>query len=179
MRAGRAFMLAATTLFVVFGGGCNTAVGPPFRETASAAVTDILKGATRVEVFRVSPQQTKDSKVQAIGGYPILSTGKEQDQAFARRLAEILLGNGVTQNAKKCRLEPGVAYRLWKEKQAVEVLVCFKCDELWPHVVGTSNKGSFMEWQDFDPVRARLLALSKEAFPDDKEIQALPEVRQD
>ena len=108
-----------------------------------------------------------------IAGFPILATGKEQDQAFAARLTAILLGDDVTRNAKKCGFSPGVAYRLWKGDLAVEVLICFECDVLWPHVVGERSDHPHLEWQDFDSVRADLIKLAKEAFPDDKEILSL------
>lgn len=134
----------------------------------------ILKGATRVEVFRLAPEEVHKPTTNAIEGYPILATGKEQGQAFAARLTSILLGKGVTQNEMKCGLQPGVAYRLWKDDRAVEVLVCFKCNVLWPHIVGEKWKEQlWWEWQDFDTVRAESLALTKEAFPNDKEIQQL------
>ncbi|MES2794301.1 MAG: hypothetical protein V4719_32100 [Planctomycetota bacterium] len=112
---------------------------------------------------------------KTIGYYPILATGREQGADFARRLSKVLLSSGVTQNQKKCGLEPGVAYRLWNGNRAVEVLICFKCDVLWPHVMGSNVASPHREWQDFDSVRAELLALAKEAFPQDAEIQELRE----
>ncbi len=134
----------------------------------------IVTGATRVEVFRVGSEQTNPQDGKALGGYPILATGKEQGADFAARLAKVLKSDGVTPNRKKCGLQPGVGYRIWNGKLSVEVLICFKCDVLWPHVVGSSDAAPHREWQDFDPARADLLALTKEAFPDDAEIQALP-----
>lgn len=113
-----------------------------------------------------------------IGGYPILATGKEQGSDFAARLSKVLRSDGVTPNRKKCGLEPGVAYRIWEGSKAMEVLVCFKCDVLWPHGVGEEGVPPHQEWKDFDPVRAGLVALTKEAFPDDAEIQGLSKKRQ-
>jgi hypothetical protein len=134
----------------------------------------ILKGATRVEVFRVSPNESKPRGIPLIGGFPITAVGKERGQEFASRLSSILLGRGVTQNEKKCGLEPGVAFRLWKGDEALEVLVCFKCNVLWPHVVAEPTDKPWFEWQDFDPVRPALVGLAKEAFPEDAEVQGLP-----
>lgn len=135
----------------------------------------ILRDAKRAEVFRVGPEPVANATGGVIGGYPILATGKEQGANYAARLSKVLRSGGVTQNRKKCGLQPGVAYRLWNDDRAVEVLVCFKCDVLWPHVVGSSDKDTHYEWQDFDPVRGKLVALAKEAFPDDAEIQSLHE----
>ena len=68
----------------------------------------------------------------------------------------------------------GVAFRVWDGDRALEVLICFKCNDLWPHVVGESGTLQ-SEWLAFDPVRAELVALAKEAFPNDAKIQAIPE----
>jgi hypothetical protein len=84
----------------------------------------------------------------------------------------------VTWTSKKCGLVPGVAYRVWAGDRALEVLVCFKCDDLWPHVAGEPGTLE-RELLAFDSVRPELLALTKEAFPDDPQIQALPEVPTD
>jgi hypothetical protein len=163
------FHCFALTVFALI--GCHTS---QLRDNLSDSGISILKGATRVEVFRVAPEEAPKPTKDAIEGYPILAAGKEQGQAFAARLTSILLGKGVMQNAKKCGLEPGVAYRLWKDDRAIEVLVCFKCNVLWPHIVGEQWRDPvWWEWQDFDTVRADLLALTKEAFPDDQEIQKL------
>lgn len=151
----------------------------PLRRTMSSRGVAILKGAARVEVFRVSPLESTAHSGNEIGGYPITARGKEQGPGFAARLAAVLLNDGVTQNEKKCGLEPGVAFRAWKNQNAVEILICFKCDVLWPHVVGEQTENPTHEWQDFDPVRADLVGLAKEAFLDDDEIQNLKLVRSD
>ena len=142
----------------------------------SRPATSILRDADRVEVFRVSWQRADGPTDGTIGGYPILATGPEQGPEFAARLSTCLRRWGVTRTSKKCGLMPGVAYRVWAGDRALEVLVCFKCDDLWPRVVGEDDP-----WQikilEFDRVRPELLALTKEAFPDDPQIQALPEVQ--
>ena len=143
-------------------------------ELGCGSASNIPREPTRVEVFRVSSEQAGPSDAAKIGGYPILGTGKEQGPEFAARLSKVLRSDGVTPNRKKCGLQPGVAYRLWNGNKAVEVLVCFKCDVLWPHVVGEEGVPPHHEWKDFDPVRPELLALTKEAFPEDAEIQSLP-----
>ena len=87
---------------------------------------------------------------------------KSRAQPSLLGLTSILLGNGVTQDAKKCGLQPGVAYRLWNGDRAVEVLVCFKCNVLWPHIVGGKSEGRCRgDGQDFNSVRADLLALKR------------------
>lgn len=142
----------------------------------SRSGTSILRRGDRVEVFRVSPKRAEEPGSKTIGGYPIISVGNEQGPDFAARLGTVLRSWGVANSSKKCAFEPGVAFRVWRGDRALEVLVCFKCDDLWPHVVGESGTLS-EEWLEFDAVRPDLVALAKEAFPDDPAIQALPAVR--
>lgn len=139
----------------------------------SRSATFILRHADRVEVFRVSPKRAEQPGSDTIGGYPIIAVGKEQGPEFAARLGEVLRSWGVARSSKKCAFEPGVAFRVWRGDRALEVLVCFKCDDLWPHVVGEPGTLS-EEWLEFDATRPDLVALAKEAFPDDPKIQALP-----
>ena len=144
--------------------GCDRGDAPEFAE---------LKNAERVEVFRVGPDPATPG-ADAIGGFPILATGPDQGPAFAAWLAEIMTGGGVTPNRKKCGLRPGVAFRVWHGGDALEVLVCFECDVLWPHPAGAPVEGMYAELRDFDPVRPELLALAREAFPDDALLRELP-----
>ena len=138
----------------------------------SRSATSILRHAERVEVFRVSPVYAKDQREGTINGYLILDQGKEQGPEFAARLSSVLRGWSVANRSKKCVFNPGLAFRIWSGDRAVEVLVCFLCDDLWPHVVGEAGT-MHGEILAFDPVRADLVALAKEAFPDDLEIQGL------
>jgi hypothetical protein len=140
----------------------------------SRSASSILRHGTRVEVFRVAPKYDKDA-AGAIGGYPILAVGREQGPEFAARLGEVLRRWGVARSSKKCGLLPGVAFRVWHGDRAVEVLICFKCDDLRVHVVGEDDAGE--DLLDFESERRDLLALAKEALPDDPDIQALPDVR--
>jgi hypothetical protein len=55
----------------------------------------------------------------------------------------------------------------------VDVLICFKCDNLYcgPQVEYARENATFNR----SPQRRRLVQLAKEAFHDDAEIQALPD----
>ena len=94
-------------------------------------------------------------------------------QSLPRDWRPFCEGEGVTPNNKKCGLRPGVALRMWRGEQAVDVLVCFECDTLWAYVVGSQVEKPHYQWHNFDPVRGELLALAKEALPDDVAIQKL------
>lgn len=95
-----------------------------------------------------------------------MSTGKVQGKKFAARLAALLLDEKTySAEGKFCEPNPGVAFRLWKGKQHVDVTLCFECNMLQVNSVGG----------DFDHVRPALVTLAKEAFPDDAKIQKLQE----
>lgn len=158
--------LVAAAVFV--GAGCSPGVS---REEKA-----ILREGARVEVFRVAPEPSQGpTDGLKIGRYSVLAQGKDQGPDFAARLAEALSGHPKL--LKKCGIQPGVAFRIWRGEQCVEVLVCFKCDVLAVHK-GTGD----WDWtsdmlRDFSAGRARLLVLCKEALPDDPVIQGLQDLR--
>jgi hypothetical protein len=135
-----------------------------------------------VEVFRIDgrndlpdPTPIKPGE-PTIAGCAILSKGKDQDREFAGRLAEVLLDEQTYADLPPPCFWPGVVFRAWKGNQCVDAVLCFTCGNLYlgppseRHVPVTasfvkSRSGAF----------ARLARLAKEAFPDDKEIQALEE----
>jgi hypothetical protein len=135
------------------------------------------KGATKVEVFRIDGEgeHVPPAKLKAgektIGGYLVMGQGPDQGPAFADRLAEVLNDPGTyTKNYAKC-FWPGVAFRVWKDGECEEVLICFMCDNLYRG----PPKDFVMENASFNgsPRRRDLLRLAKEALPDDAAIQAI------
>ncbi len=145
------------------------------KEKLGERAVAVLTGATRVEVFRVTADRDKKPDEPGVGGFAVTATAKEKDPAFAARLAAVLLDEKAYSNPRvlKC-FDPGVAYRVWKDKESVEVLVCFKCRNLRVITRDAEGKevrratGSFE-----DAVFAPLAKLAKETFPDDKEIEEL------
>src|SRR5262249_278737 len=133
---------------------------------------DILSGATKVEVFRIDGKGDRQPKPgeAAMLGNPVTARGKDQDEAFAKKLADVLLDDRTyTEEWAKC-FRPGVAFRVWRGSDSVKVLVCFQCDNFYcgpPADRNATFHGS--------PQRPRLVRLAKEAFPEDPEIQALAE----
>jgi hypothetical protein len=141
----------------------------------------ILQGATRVETFRVDADSSKPG-ANRVGGYAITATGKEQDKEFTAKLAGVLLDDGAYFGVQAQCFDPGVAFRLWKNKESVEVVICFHCSNL--KLGARDAKGKvFDETENLkvggfggaDGSYGRLVKLAKEAFPDDKDIQALKE----
>ncbi len=148
----------------------------------SPRAVEILGGAAKAQVFRVDPKdhadpaKLKEGDVPRIGGYKITASGKEQGKEFAAKVTAILFNDRtyLFNLAKGCIFDPGVAYRLWKDKDYVDVLLCFSCDELEVFVKNADGT-LYRAHEDFDPMRAELVKLAKEAFPDDQQIQALKE----
>lgn len=166
--------LNLTLLSILALTGCS---GATSNGSFTSEIASTLNGADRVEVFRVDPKPSADAGKNVIDGYPITATGKEQGREFAKKLSAILLSDSVIVSVKKCGLDPGVGYRFWKGKDGVDVVVCFNCDVLRVRKTGAESTDFNEGMRDFDPVRAKLLRLTKEAFPEDKEIQGLTEQR--
>lgn len=133
----------------------------------------VLAGATKVEVFRVDSGKP-GGKDKTVGGYRVTATGKDRDEKFAARLAGVVLDEEsyVWGAAKGCVFQPGVAFRVWKGEESVEVVICFACDQVRVSAAGKDGVPA-----ESDPGRAALVKLAKEALPDDKEIQKLTESR--
>jgi hypothetical protein len=55
------------------------------------------------------------------------------------------------------------------------VLVCFRCDVLCAHLGTGAWQWHGEDLRDFTAARPQLLALCKEALPDDREIATLPD----
>ncbi len=174
--------LLATLLTVLLVGALSRADNPAPEPPKSAAehlrapTVALLKGVTRVEVYRINPQLEIRRPVETqIGGYRVTATGKEQGEKFATDLAAILLTDAtwLNPNAAKC-FEPGIAFRLWKDKAKVDVLICFKCHNLQVTSYDAEGKMLVQAFGNMEESSyAALLKLAKAAFPDDKEIQDL------
>jgi hypothetical protein len=141
---------------------------------------DLLQNASRVEVFRISPEQSAKPG-EGISGYPILATGKEKAKDFAGKLATVLLSENTYFGEQSRCFIPGVALRIWRPKEqdrdSVDVIICFKCSAL--HLVYRDERKRDVKHIDgaFGPDNRALLKLVKEAFPDDAEIQAIKETK--
>jgi hypothetical protein len=171
MRPGRLLVVASLLLVL----GCGSSKGRLDGRTAA-----IFSGATKVEVFRIDggkdspdPTPTKPGD-PTVGGYAILARGADQGPDFARELADVLDdGKTYTDQFAKC-FWPGVAFRVWKDDECVDLIVCFYCHNFY---LGPRTDHQVMETASFSGSSnaARLVRLAKEAFPDDKEVQALEE----
>jgi hypothetical protein len=152
--------------------GCGAWNGAP---RLDAHTLKLLQAATKVEVFRVHGGPPQDNLKHldnlSISGYPVLAKGTDQGQDLASRLAAILHDRHTYSNGWAGCFSPGVAFRAWKDDECIDVVICFKCNNLYcgPPKASAGENVSFLG----TPARARLMQLAKEAFPDDKEIQEL------
>jgi hypothetical protein len=154
--------------------GCGQGKNPLDSRTAT-----VLGRATKVEVFRIDGGKDHNPPVPPpgegnVGGFPVTARGPDQGPAFAARLKEILSDEKTYSDSYAKCYWPGVAFRAWDDKECVDFIVCFVCDNFYlgpPSDQRVRENGSVVE----TPARARLIRLAKEAFPDDKEIQGLKE----
>jgi hypothetical protein len=136
----------------------------------------ILAGATKVEVFRTDGKdgpydgKPRQEGERRIGGFRVIAQGPDQARPFAAKLAEVLLNEKFDPSGAKC-FWPGVSYRVWKDDEYADVLICFSCHNLYCG----PPKEEVMENAGFSAsrVRSKLVRLAREALPEDKEVQEL------
>jgi len=168
-------LLWASCLLAVGCGGASRA-----NRHLDARTAAILAGATRVEVYRIDarddpPDPTPVKPGDAtVGGYAILSRGPDQGPEFGAKLADILADEKTYSDRLAACFWPGVAFRVYKGDECVDVVICFRCSNFYlgpPADKPVMENASFA----FTAARARLVRLAEEAFSDDKDIQGLEE----
>jgi hypothetical protein len=156
---------------------CGCAAGKGHPDTRTKA---ILAGATRVEVFRIDGKNDPPGPTPrapgdpTVGGFAILSRGEDRGQEFAARLATILLSDTTYSDRFASCFWPGVAFRVHRGEECIDVIICFKCQNFY---LGPPADRLVSETASFagSPAGPRLVRLAKEAFPQDKDIQGLEE----
>jgi hypothetical protein len=136
-----------------------------------ADVVDILKTATKVEVFRI--QGVAKGNDESIGGYRVIGAGKDQDKDFVAAIRALAFDEKTYsfESAKLCIFDPGVAFKLVSGEKSCVLLLCFHCSELEFKLSPKGDKATPHE--DFDNKYAEFLKLAKASLPNDKDIQAL------
>jgi hypothetical protein len=165
-------VLAAGTLLLM---STLTSADPPpdkVKKLIGDKAAGILDGATSVEVFRIQSERTDKKGDKYIAGYPITSKGKKQGKEFAAKMIKALYDEKTyTGQSARC-YQPGVAFRIWHGKDAVEIIICFKCTNFEIAVMG-EDPITELQMFGFGPKLEPFLALAREALPDDNEIQSL------
>lgn len=138
------------------------------RQRFSAADFDVIRSPERVESLPVESlaDPSKDwqggIKTSLPGSFRILAEPLPVDKRLAADLARLLLrpesyGTGYS----GCIFEPGIAFRFWRSGRALDVFLCFHCEDLGFQVVGASE--ALFEKLSFGPIRARLARLVRKA----------------
>ena len=155
------------------------------------AVTEaIFAHSDKVEALRLgdiqeTPYRTEaefialaDQKYGTAGAYNLLRPARIVNTNFAPRLREALRLTPDPKNATArisgC-FDPGVkvGFRVWRGKAHTDVFVCFYCQGV--EIITTDEHQNKVERfrNDVGSARKSLLALSREAFPEDKVLQDL------
>ena len=154
-------------------------VREPRRELGDRTLS-ILNGATRVETFRLDDSrdgdQVKDGTTgQEIADYPLTFQGQTLGPPFAAKLSRAVRDprTYVGPNDVTCLINPGVAFRAWRGRECVEVIICYHCQQMLVTRKDTQGRSVHTVYTEFGSMRAEVLALAKEAFPGDKAVQSL------
>jgi hypothetical protein len=172
-------------------------VDSKFEHWLGPTTVRILEAGDRVEIFvvgseRVGARGSADDNTSAqlppgtpatIQRYPVRRVAASEGRAFAQQIARLVLdersyeprmypfGRSVM---KGCVFAPGVAFRVWARTRAVDVLLCFQCDEIAVAYVGGKRE---MLAGDIDPARPAFVRLAKSVLADVPEVAKLSEVR--
>jgi hypothetical protein len=136
----------------------------------------MLSGATQVECFRIDPRTSEKDGGKGdkqIDGYPITAPAKEQGADFAGKLTAALKDEKSYGPPARCFF-PGVGFRVWKDKESVDVVICYMCSNFYTVTRDADGKEvSRSQMAGFQKNWAAFLQLAKAAFPDDAAIQKL------
>jgi hypothetical protein len=140
-------------------------------------ISGILSASTKVEVFRINggkndkPTTNVDPAAPKIGRFVILGRGKDQSPEFAARLNELLSDPKTYTTMHVHCFQPGVAFRIWKGEEFVDFVICFACHNFYlaPSWGEATALATFYD----SPNAKRLIGLAQDAFPHDRDLQAL------
>lgn len=132
----------------------------------------ILESADRVETFRTLAERDEDAK-DAVDGYPVVKKGPEKDAAFAKRILGLLRHEDTGPNELECRFVPHDAFRVWRGKEHVDILLCYHCEQVQVTSYPPQAPGPIRALGDFEQKAGPWFALSREAFPDDASLRRM------
>lgn len=147
-----------------------------------AKTTAILNGADRVETFRLQggDEDLDASKTLAaayaapryVEDHFVIGNGATQGRAFAGALRAALAQGTSAPDFAQCFM-PGVGFRAWRGKAHTDICVCFTCQGV--EIITKDAKQTVLHQSltELGASRPALLALSKQAFPQDKQLAAL------
>ena len=142
----------------------------------------ILNNADRVETFLLQgSDEDEDASGKLAAAYAsphyledrlVVSTGPTQGRAFAGLLRAALVQGTSEPDIAQCFM-PGVGFRVWKGQAHTDISVCFTCQGI--EIVTKDAKQTVLHQSltELGASRPALLALSKQAFPQDKQLAAV------
>lgn len=147
----------------------------------------VLAGATKVEAFRLEKQPAATPGKDTVGvdglQWPVTARGKELGAGFAAKVRDLLFDEATLQPSGAGGARGWVAFRLWRQKESVTVVVDFEGSHLYVATrdaagkqTGTALGGFLFDAKgEFDDgtLFGRVKALALEAFPEDAGIKAL------
>jgi hypothetical protein len=133
----------------------------------------ILEGADRVETFRTLAERDETAGQNVVDGYPVVKTGPAKDAAFAKRMLAQLKSDDTRPNDLECAFIPHDAMRVWKEKEHVDVLICFHCEQVQVTSFPPKAAEPIRALGVFETKSAPWFAMCREAFPDDGDLRRM------
>ncbi len=150
------------------------------RNKLGEKTVSILQGATQVETFRLVDGPYDDyakagTTSDEIIDYPVHSQGQVFGRKFAANLAHAVLDprTYAAMNDNTCEINPDVAFRAWRGRECVEVILCYHCHQMLVTTKDAQGHMTHSAYTEFYLNKPAFLALAKEVFPGDKEIQSL------
>jgi hypothetical protein len=164
-------MKFATTLLLA----CAT-VAQAAEKPLAALVGDRAPASIQRTMTSPTPKTQLSPSLTYVADYEVIGATVSLSEAQSARLAALLKNPAsfTTAGQKFCGFRPGVAYRCGTGSKAIDLLVCFSCDEIAVVPLNGSIVASYSVPQ---PARDVLLGLAKELLPNDEAIQALPKIR--
>jgi hypothetical protein len=167
--------IAGASLAVLLGTAAWAPADPPsdkVKKFLGGKAVTLLEKATKVEVFRIRSERTGKQGDKYIAGYAITAKGKEQGKELAAKVRKAMFEDKTYLGQSARCFEPGVALRVWNDKEALEIVICFKCTNFQVTFKGEKDDVEPALF-GFGPGLEPFLALAKEALPDDAAIQGL------
>jgi hypothetical protein len=177
-------VVCGVSVALVFGSCSDSSSATPKQQKrlhelfGDADTTERMREAKTVLAYRVAgrPREDLTAKVQSrvksgesIGIYPILDGPVPMSrQDVNEALAILFNARNLSDAGPDCIIEPGIALRFQVDEETIDVLLCFKCNQI--EVI----RGKKKTFEDNHALGA-LAPLFLRLFPDDTELKRLSE----
>ncbi len=146
------------------------------REIVGEPTARAIALATRVRSFRLEPRSFGSgvNGADRFNGYRITATGEVADAAFARRFASLITSDQTYSRVDKlvCANTVALGLRFERAGEQVDVLLVFPCNRI-SFLRRASTDALKFPGEYFDPAAPEMVALMKELFPADVDLEKL------